>query len=222
MSQEHQSPNFAAEYIKSAAQTKILLCSLLAVAILSNAFLVWKIIDLNRDLSSMGTTLNQTQKTLLEKDEEVQKDKDKLVERSTSKLIQNLYGLDKRSADRFAHLEVKYSKQYGIPLHIGLAITAKESGFRMGLTSVNGCCEGPKQVSPFWWGELFNVTRQELRTDLDKNIESGYRALSVNLQRTGSMSAAIAAYQGTGDAVLDTQYAAAVVAISKRFDIGVG
>lgn len=156
--------------------------------------------------------LKDTQETLLGQESEAAK-------KAAARLIQNLYNVPKKDAMQIAEWEVKYSRQYDIPLHIGLAITAKESGFNCYQVSSNGSSFGCKQINCFWWCKKFNTTKNELLTDREKNIEFGYKVLAENIARTGSLKAGLAAYLGTGDPVQDQQYAANILEKSKKFEV---
>lgn len=169
----------------------------------------------------MGLMLNQAQQELLNKDGEVQKEKDRVAAKVSARIIQNSYGVDKKTALQIAEYEVKYSRKYGIPLAVGLAITAKESGFKNGLVSTNGSSFGLKQINCFWHCKAFGTSKEELRTNVEKNIEFGYKILADNIRRTGSLQKGLAAYLGTGDSEQDMMYAQRVLAMSKQFDVGV-
>lgn len=222
MSEESQSVNFAKELLSQLKLALLALFLLLALSIVVNGVLFFQVLELKSDNSAVAETLRETQDSLLEQKKETSKQNDQAAVKASSRVIQNLYGVNKSLALEIARLEVKYSRQYKVPLHIGLAITAKESGFQPGLTSYNGSSFGLKQINCSAWCKKFGTNRQELLHNLDRNIEFGYRVLSVNMRSAGSLQKALAWYYGSSDAAANDVYAAAVLSKAKQFDLGLG
>lgn len=97
--------------------------------------------------------------------------------------------------DKIARLEQEMAKKYDVPLHIGLAITWKESTFKPLAVSPTGPI-GAKQIAFSWWKDTCNLSSKEQLFDLDTNIECGYIAISKYKQQHGTWKKALAAYHG--------------------------
>lgn len=118
--------------------------------------------------------------------------------------------------DRITKLEQKSSRQYGVPLEIGLAITMQESGFRPQIVSYTGCCFGLKQVNfKAHKGEYGIQTLGDV-TAIEKNIEIGYQMIANHYKKYGTYPRALQRYYGATDPVKNVEYARQVLAKAKR------
>lgn len=97
--------------------------------------------------------------------------------------------------DKIARLEQEMAKKYDVPLHIGLAITWKESTFKPMAVSPTGPI-GAKQIAFRWWKDSCNLSSKQQLFDIDTNIECGYIAISKYKQQHGTWKKALAAYHG--------------------------
>lgn len=97
-------------------------------------------------------------------------------------------------ADTIAKAEVKWSKHYKVPLHIGLATTWQESHFKPMATSPTGP-KGPKQIALKWNGEFCGLDSSNVY-DIDKNIECGYKVVAQHYKNTHSWKKSLELYYG--------------------------
>ena len=150
----------------------------------------------------------------LQKEIDEQKSYINRIERVSSVIRGYNPKLSKTVALRIAHREIKYSTQYKVPLHIGLAISAKESTFNPKAVSYNGTSYGLKQVHRAVWAS--NVSLQKL-TQLDYNTNLGYKIIREYYDLTGSYTKALRRYYGATNALENDKYSNHVVAISHKF-----
>ena len=115
--------------------------------------------------------------------------------------------------DKIARLEQKYSRQYGVPLEIGLAITTQESGFRPHVTSPTGP-RGLKQLAPSYWAAECGTTKQGLY-DMETNIRCGYHILAKHYKQTQDWKTVLKRYYG-GTAEQNQAYALTVLKKSRK------
>ncbi len=109
--------------------------------------------------------------------------------------------------DKIARLEQEMAKKYDVPLHIGLAITWKESTFKPLAVSSTGPI-GAKQIAFRWWKDSCNLSSKQQLFDIDTNIECGYIAISKYKQQHGTWKKALAAYHGhPTDMQMNAKYA---------------
>lgn len=115
--------------------------------------------------------------------------------------------------DKIARLEQKYSRQYGVPLEIGLAITMQESGFRPHVTSPTGPV-GLKQIASTYWVAECGTTKQGLY-DVETNIRCGYHILAKHYKQTQDWKVVLKRYYG-GSAEENQAYALQVLKKSRK------
>lgn len=115
--------------------------------------------------------------------------------------------------DKIARLEQKYSRQYGVPLEIGLAITMQESGFRPNATSPTGPV-GLKQIASTYWAVECGTTKQGLYS-VEQNIKCGYHILAKHYRQTQDWKAVLKRYYG-GTAEENQKYMLTVLKKSRK------
>lgn len=118
--------------------------------------------------------------------------------------------------DKIARLEQKYSRQYGVPLEIGLAITMQESGFRPQIVSYTGCCFGLKQVNFKAHKGEYGIQKLEDVTIIEKNIKIGYQMIANHYKKYGTYPRALQRYYGATNPVKNVEYARQVLSKAKR------
>lgn len=211
MSEESQSLNFAKELLSQLKLALLALFLLLALSIVVNGVLFFQVLELKSDNSAVSETLKDTQTELLK---QTSQEETKVVQR----VLQSVYKLPKDLAARVAKAEVENSHKYGIPVSVGLAITLQESTFNPRAVSYNGSSYGLKQINCSAWCKRFGVRREDL-FDIERNVEFGYRVLSLNLKQTGSMKSALAAYYGSTVQEQNSLYALSVLNKAKQFEV---
>ncbi len=121
--------------------------------------------------------------------------------------------------DKIARLEQEMAKKYDVPLHIGLAITWKESTFKPLAVSPTGPI-GAKQIAFSWWKDTCNLSSKQQLFDLDTNIECGYIAISKYKQQHGTWKKALAAYHGhPTDIHLNMNYSLTVLEKARKIQV---
>lgn len=123
--------------------------------------------------------------------------------------------------DKIARLEREMAIKYNVPLHIGLAITWKESTFRPGAISPTGPL-GLKQVAHSWWGAECGVSKDEL-LEIKKNLDCGYKAAAKYKSRYGDWQTALYHYHGhPTDVQLNREYALTVLKKASKIQALIG
>lgn len=118
--------------------------------------------------------------------------------------------------EKIARLEQKYAEKYDVPLHIGLAITWKESGFQPKAISYTGCCLGLKQINFRAHKEEYNIPSRQALFTLEKNIEISYKMISAYHKKYGSYDRAIQRYYGSSRKEDNKMYSQQVMNKAKR------
>lgn len=123
--------------------------------------------------------------------------------------------VSKLEALRIAHAEIKYAEKYQVPLHFGLAISAKESTFISSATSYNNTSHGLKQIHRAVWAK--NLSVNELK-DLHYNTSLGYKILKEYKITTGNYASAFKRYYGSTNPEENTKYSNDVMRLATRFE----
>lgn len=118
--------------------------------------------------------------------------------------------------EKIVRKEQAAATKYNVPLHIGLAVSWKESTFKPAARSPTGPV-GLKQVAFTHWSAVCKVSSREELIKLDKNIDCGYRALSQYKKRYGTWEMALYHYHGhPTDLLLNREYSLTVLAKSRK------
>lgn len=120
--------------------------------------------------------------------------------------------------DKIARLEQEMAKKYDVPLHIGLAITWKESTFKPLAVSPTGPI-GLKQIAHTWWKDSCELSSKQQLFSIDTNIECGYIAISKYKQQYGTWQKALAAYHGhPTDIQMNLNYSLTVLEKARKIE----
>lgn len=187
----------------------ILLGVLLALSMMCNAVLSWKLIEAKNESEVTQEILEQTQSAL-------EDTSSKSAHKVGTALMKAVYGV--KDAQKLAALELKYAHKYDIPVQYGMAISAQESRWDIRAVSYNNTSFGIKQIHCKVWCEYFGVSKEEL-FDPEVNIELGYKILALYRDQYGSIDRALMAYYGSTRQWENEEYLANVKRKARLFEM---
>ena len=126
--------------------------------------------------------------------------------------------ISKEEAERLVDIHIKYSKEFEVPVALGLAVNKKESTFKPEQISYTGCCFGQMQVNFNIWKNDLKISSARMLFNDEIGIKSGYYILRHYLDKTnGNIHNALKRYYGSTKNSMNHEYALSVMSIYHKF-----